>query len=224
MTKEEIFQGQERLQAAIDCGNLMMNGSALLMANLTREYVEEWAKRPDCTLAMPWGCYDGYEGVKRCFTVDHRDINDEGAFELLKGSLSMDSLSGEVIHVAEDCKTARAVYIIHRFETNPTNNELPEHSRKSYWNWGWYGVDFINEDGEWKLWHLRLFPCFKVPFGQNWAEYPYEGFELRMPTCDRPAMPIYVPGKDVLFPDEYPALPKPYKTFADVAPGYGYEL
>lgn len=225
MTKEEIRYQQQRLQAIYDCGNLVMNGSVMLQANLTRDYVGLWADRDDCTLAMPWGCYDGIEGVRRAFTVDKRDIRDDGSLELLKGSLIQDSLSAQVIELAEDGQTCRAVYNLNRMDTTPTNNEIEGLSQKAYWEWGWYGVDFIKTDDGWKIWHLRVFPVFKVPYGQDWAKYQNNySFDLRIPTCDRPPMYCFMYNENQIFPDNYPALPAPYATFADVAPGYGYTL
>lgn len=37
------------------------------------------------------------------------------------------------------------------------------------WLWVRYGVDFIKEAGEWKIWHLQVFPFFKTPFDKRWT-------------------------------------------------------
>lgn len=225
LTLEQIEYGQAKLQAAVDCGNLMMGGSALLTANLTRDYVATWANRDDCQLAMPWGCYDGIEGVTRCYTQDFMDINDEGAAEYLKGSLRMDTLSSEVIEVADDLQTARATYVLHGITNNPSDlKEVPENSYKDYWEWGRIGVDFINEDGTWKIWHMRVYYVFKYRYMTDWAEQPYNTkFEWKkVPAVDHPPLPCYAYNINEVYPNDQPALPEPYKTFADVAPGYGY--
>ena len=106
MTLEELTLGYDRLSAAAECKNLVGIYASLLSENRTREITDLWAKRDDCTLVMPWGCYDGIEGVRRCFTVDHIDIDDVGAFEKLKGIWMMDSLAAECMEVAKDGQTA----------------------------------------------------------------------------------------------------------------------
>lgn len=222
MTIEEITRGQERLKAIDECHNLVMNMSYLLASNLTREFVAEWANRDDDMLVMPWGCYDGIAGVTRCFTVDHKDINDEGAFEALKGSLNCDSITAPIIEIADDGETARGVFVTHRMETTPYHNEIEDRSYQCMWQWGWYGVDFVKEDGAWKIWHLRIYPCFKVDFGQDWAKQEYSGFDLRVPTPDRPAPENYKYNTEEMFPENYPPIPEAYATFGDVAPGYAF--
>lgn len=225
MTLEQIEYGQAKLQAAVDCANLITGGSALLTANLTRDYIDSWAKRDDDTLAMPWGCYTGIEGVTRCYTQDFMDIRDEGAFEYLKGSLRMDTICGEVIEVADDLQTARAAYVLHGMMNNPSDNkELPDNGYKDYWNWGRLGVDFIYEDGAWKIWHMRLYYVHKFRYMTDWTEQPYSNkFDWKKtPTTDRPPLPSYAWNVNEVYPADQPGLPEPYKTFADVAPGYGY--
>ena len=224
MTKEEVYRIQQKLQAVNDCNFLVMNSSVLLGANHPRDYAAQWANRDDCTLATPWGCYNGIEGVRRCYGTDMKDIRDEGAEEFLRGSLNMESINGDVVEVAEDLQTARGIYIYQRGENTPTKNEIPGLERKCYWAWGWYGVDFIREDGQWKIWHVKFFPFMRVPFGKNWTEHEYSGFPLRNPTCDRPPLPFYRYHEEQIFPKNYPPFPQAYKTFADVAPGFGYEL
>ena len=224
MTIEQISLTYEKLEIVNICRNLISRYSFLIGENRMREVADMFARRGDTTVAMPWGCYDGFEGAVRCFTTDHLDIDDDGAFEKLKGIWNMDSLTSVCVEVADDLETARASCVSHRIETNPTENEIPVYSKNSYFCWGRYGFDFIREDGEWKIWHMYLVPVLKMPYLEDWKDYAYKGFELRVPTIDRPAMKTYQWNPNDIAPLADPEPPLPYKTFADVAPGYGYAV
>ena len=63
----------ERLHALQACRNLMGCYSYYHTAFRHIDYVDLWAKRDDDCLEMPWGIYDDYEGVRRCYLEDHDD-------------------------------------------------------------------------------------------------------------------------------------------------------
>ena len=71
---EELKLAFDRLQAIDDCRNLMSRYIYLHNMERHREYaVELWSHREDCRLQMPWGRYDGWEGVAECYLKDHGD-------------------------------------------------------------------------------------------------------------------------------------------------------
>jgi hypothetical protein len=79
----------------------------------------------------------------------------------LPGNLHLHSMMTPVIEVAEDGKTAQGVWdsfgpAIHSLDSGTT------------WLWIKYGVDFVKEDGVWKIWHMEVFPVFSTP----WAVSP----------------------------------------------------
>ena len=63
---EELKLGFARIQAAQDCRNLMAKYLYYHSAGRHAEYVDLWANRDDCALRMPWGQYNGIEGVRQC--------------------------------------------------------------------------------------------------------------------------------------------------------------
>lgn len=214
-TPEQIAAAQDRLFAAQECRNLMGKMSAYLGENRTGRFVSLWADRDDDSLDMPWGGYDGIEGVRRCWTVDIRDIEDEDSFELLKGFWLFDQISTDYIEVAGDGQTAKGVFTSWKLLTNPTYNELGVYSRNSYYVWCKYAVDFLQEDGVWKFWHLRQYLLFKSIYcAGRITDLPYRGFELRKATCDRPPLPAYAWEPDAIYPVDEPALPEPYESFS----------
>ena len=66
----------EKARAYRDCHNIMSTYSYYHSASRHREYMELWAKRDDCTLEMPWGIYDGYDSIYKCYVVDHGSRED----------------------------------------------------------------------------------------------------------------------------------------------------
>ena len=97
---------------------------------------------------------------------------------------------------------------------------------QSFWCYEKYGVDFIREDGAWKIWHMHVFYMFRSPYDSWWTKSgPYQGFLLKETHCDRPVnRPIYNYSLDIIYPLDEPAPPNPYKSFDEVAPGFGYVI
>lgn len=224
---DKLLFDVDRLQAYEDCRNLMGSYATCLSDNRTADIAAMFADRPDCMLEMPWGRYDGKEGIIRCYTIDHMDVREGDNKTWLNGEYTMRYMTTPLIEVAGDGLTARGVFIAHGFETYATLNKREDYRGRTFWNWGRCGVDFILENGEWKFWHVRLCPLVFTEYGKSWEEHrKYDGFGRNSsPAIDGPVVhPIYEWAIDELIFRDTPPLPEPYETFADVAPGYGYKL
>ena len=135
---------------------------------------------------MPWGYYQGIDGVRKCYLEDHGDRNDPEIQNspILKGGMMMHCMNTEIIEVSEDGQTAKAAFFSDGHETyiegrvpgfyDPSVEPVPH----AEWCWGAYAVDFIKDDGEWKIWHMRLYPISKSEYGESWvdAEQPAPDF------------------------------------------------
>lgn len=225
-TLEELSVDCDKASAQWMCKNVMARYMNYYTAFRMADCVALFADRADTTLETQWGCYDGIEGVKRCYLKDHGDRNDPTAAEALKGCMMIRSLDTEAIIVAGDGQTARAVWMAEGAETYGMNIWNKEYACQSFWYHGKYSVDFILENGEWKIWHLHVYNLYRSPCKSWWTICgPYQGFLLREPTCDRSvSKPIYNYSLDIPYPENEPAVPYPYETFADVEPGYGYTI
>ncbi len=76
-------------------------------------------------------------------------------------------------------------------------------------------MDFIKEDGQWKIWHMTMFTDIACPVTGNWGQdkmYPYEGVEIPAPTETGKYYTAY--GEDFISLVD-PPLPEPYDTFAN---------
>jgi hypothetical protein len=219
---DEARQKLEYVHNMNECNKIMGQFQHYLSQNKMVELLGLWSKRPDSSLQALWGCYDGYEGVERCFMVDFGDRRDPRNKEALAGYMYVHATGGEMITIAEDRQTARGKWGC--WGANVLGKVARKGSDKgvAYWNQNDYGVDFIRENDKWKIWHMLEWPQYYTPYDKCWdISDPYTQFPLRKTTEDRPPLrPIYNYSLDAVY--TYMPVPAPYKTFADVAPGYGY--
>ena len=161
----------ERLEAAQACRNLMGKYSYYHTAFRNKEYVELWADRDDCYYRFPFGEYKGIDAIRHCYLVEHGDRSDPGMDQNLKGALMMHEMETEVLEVPEDGQTAKGCWISPGHETMPARDlkegEVPHGD--AHWCWGKYEVEFIKHNGQWKIWHMILYPLFKTSFYKSWA-------------------------------------------------------
>ena len=76
-------------------------------------------------------------------------------------------------------------------------------------------MDFIKEDGQWKIWHMIMFTDIACPLGQNWGTakmYEHEGVMPPEPTESGELYKSF--GEDYVF-EINPPMPEPYDTFAN---------
>lgn len=117
------------------------------------------------------------------------------------GLLDLRALCSPVIEVAADRKTAKGLWLLPGTQTFcPGDQEAP----RGYWVWTKLAVDFLLEDGRWRLWHLWSVPCMAAPAGGSWTDFETGG-DLTMSN------PYSIHGT---YPHP-PAPPKPYATFSE---------
>lgn len=88
-----------------------------------------------------------------------------------------------------------------------------------------YGVDFMKEDGEWKIWHLFVGTDFAVPAGQDLkGDTPLEiERKIAAGEMEKPVHPAAQTKDPAFIPMDayslkynysfYPPLPEPYYSF-----------
>ena len=149
-------------------------------------------------------------------------LKDDPEDELPFGLSYMHTLTTPVIEVAEDGQTAKGVWISPGYITMPTPEKL-----QAYWHWDRYGVDFIKEDGKWKIWHFFVGREFTTPYEKSWVDSALdneEAYEMPLalfkewPGFTEPhaaqlnAFESYSPFKVARL---QPRLPEPYRTFSE---------
>jgi len=171
------------------------------------------------------------------FAASHPEV-DVTPENLGAGSSMFHTNSTPVIEVAEDGKTAKGIwYSIGQVTQTPGGKQTPVHM------WERYGVDFINIDGEWKIWHFLVITDWAAGPGESWAADQQKNPFGPPPTMDADGhgndaaqkggqagemagapkpnvvvntLPVgkYAPPSEVLF------VPQPYRTFSETV-SYG---
>ena len=173
------------------------------------------------------GIWDGAEGIRKAVVLIPQQLDAEYDAAMRKrlpdvpleprsGRLLGAQLSSPVVQVAADGMTAKGLWTILGWETGLTAAGAPE----SFWRGARLGVDFIQEDREWKFWHFQTYPIFYTNYYKSWLETAkepdllpayYEGAF----APDRPSSTAW-PAREV--PDGIwwdPRPPEPYSTFSE---------
>ncbi|MFM6830049.1 MAG: nuclear transport factor 2 family protein [Novosphingobium sp.] len=129
-----------------------------------------------------------------------------------KGKLVFHYLASPLIEVAADGKTAKGLFVMAGVESGLTDvtaaKMAPEFmfvkdvmvDGKRVWMHEImvkYGVDFIRQDGEWKIWHFHCFEVARSPQGMGWI--PFASQSQNNPFSDD-LMYFGEDGKPVMMP------------------------
>jgi len=208
MAQESLEARVERLEAIHEIQNIMGKYEFLLAVGKREEITALFANRDDITFEIGnLGMYKGLEGLRKNPMFDMADMPGFGA-EI--------ALTSSVIEVAGDGKTAKAVWMAPGYETtrNPQTDELT-----AGWVWTKYACDFIKEDGEWKIWHLKNFLVFFAEYHKSWVEAGGEHYLQRVnlglppPGGALPSAHRHAPYDPNAKPEMLPAFPEPYETY-----------
>lgn len=160
MSELTLEQRVFRNEAYREIQNVMGKYVFYRMYDMLEETTRLFSSRPDTTVEMPWGIYQGSDAAWRCFVADHSTSPEEHV-----GSMTIHDVCTPVIEIAGDCKTAKAVWISPGLATahGPAG-------KKGLWAWLRYGCDFIYEDGVWHIWHMHKYGLFTVPTDKSWTD------------------------------------------------------
>lgn len=194
----------EKLKIIEECQHLMGRYMAIHTASEQKNGWKLYADRADSSHESHSGYFVGIDAIR-----EYLDPQGENPFQMqLEGTFFEHDLCTPTIAVAEDLQTARGVWFSPGVESfgGMGENGKP----KAVWCWSKYAVDFIRENGEWKLWHTHFYATFITPFGTSWVDTPAE--ERGGSGNDDPGAKsnIYDPNK--VF-KAIPEAPMPYETF-----------
>lgn len=206
---EALKAENERLKAARECENLMATYCYLGSAHRLADYMKLWAEREDTMLEMPWGVYEGYAGVCRCYLKDHTDRNAPDAEAELKGTMFIHPMTTCKLTVAGDGRTARGAWISPGVEAV---------NGSAMWCLSKYAVDFILTPGGWRIWHMKLYPVFLTPYDTPFTVKD-TGFGMGEVHPDRgPSAPRYDYDLDAMYPYNEPVIPQEFEHFEELEP------
>lgn len=236
MTLEERIEKLElenvRLDALNQIQNLVATYAFYHAANMNTECVDLFAKKtPGVAIDIPHvGVFEGENAAERCYKYAHNaQMKTE---EDKKGFMMVRPFTTPLIQVAKDGMTAQGAWISPGISTGGN----PKVGYGANWAWIKYACDFVNENGTWKIWHLRAYGIFLTDFHKSWVETSIEkqnedpkAAEERAKmmaerkknmdprcVCDRSNDDYaWEYGTDKVYPVDQPTPFKPYDTWDD---------
>lgn len=172
-----------------------------------KDIIPLWAKPGTPNIRSQYsnlGVYNKWESI----TQYHRDRPSP------PGKLVFHYVTTPVIEVAADGQTAKGLWIVNGLESGLTD---PEHAKnmpawmfekqevngKKVWMHNVYlkyGVDFIRQDGEWKIWHFHCFEIARAPYSMGWIPFAAvaqdDSFNFDLMYIGENGKPIFMPKPD----------------------------
>jgi hypothetical protein len=229
----QLEKENERLKAIQEVQNVMSMHEFYHSANMHKEEVDNiWAhKTPGVALESVQGRWEGLDAITKFYVDDYLkrgkyqlqemrkqfpEIEDKPENEWI-GAQVMHTLTTPIIQVAEDGQTAKGVWVSPGCSTIAADGKL-----RAIWYFDRYGVDFVKEDGEWKIWHMLICTDFVTPFEKSWVENTLnpsvtfgepEGEDSPPPTPNAAMLHPYKPYSPFEVAQFAPRPPLPYRTF-----------
>jgi hypothetical protein len=193
-----------------------------------------WSSREDVSLGVNNGYYVGPASVRGYYAAIEAETalasrlirarfpeklgekSDEECFGV--GQISYRPIDTPVIEVADDLQTAKGIWVVRGLVEKVTTA-----GPVSFWDFSYWAVDFILEDGAWHIWHMLDLHEVDCRQGINLTDTPeslpedpafVEMASVSMPEPDRPCVLRQVYGAGRPFAPS-PRIPEPYKTFAE---------
>lgn len=232
MTKKSLEAMVQRLNNIHDIQNIMSLHEYYHTAGMHKEEVEEiWAQK---TPGVSWetgdlGRFEGIEAIRSIY-VDGKEMVGEANLKEMRelypqieddpknkniGTMNVHMLTTPMIEVAEDGKTAKGIWMSPGHVTQVRGGKLA-----ACWMWEKYAVDFVKEDGKWKIWHFHVYTDFQTPYDKSWVENSLEpklppAFPPDFPKSNKPMTVDYPQYSPFTVPKNEPRPPVPYETFND---------
>jgi hypothetical protein len=183
----------------------------------------------------PMGIQDGLALIKKNYGTDHLERKKELLAELSKIYPELENIpentgagsewaihtqTTAIIEIAGDGKTAKGLWYSPGIMQALTikDGKVDTHGG---WFWEKYGVDFVKEDGKWKIWHIQMCydntpPGWGADMQPPAGPHPPEREENQMPfslQMSRENPDPYKPWSPTSVPKIQPRFPEPYYTF-----------
>jgi len=109
-----------------------------------------------------WAQTSGYWKGMDHIMANYGSTTNNGAMPDAEGGFIWHTITTPVVEIAEDRQTAKGIWytpgIVGEYKEDGTNS--------SQWMWEKYGVDFVRENGKWKVWHMKVYTDFSAPVGE----------------------------------------------------------
>ena len=171
-------------------------------AEMEEIWVQEYENQMTASFGQNQGFYVGYGSIWDAYVTGHDDSwlssakryctnnnidvsgwTDEQILEVYGGvgQLLLHVTTTAIIEIAEDGQTAKGYWY--------SPGMIAESGSSGNTIWEAYGVDFVKENGEWKMWHLHMFTDFMGSFYLTLGGSSGEPNTSVTPTSDGSAEP-----------------------------------
>ena len=149
-----------------------------------------WSKRSDVSLGINEGYYVGQDAIRGYYSAIEAETalasrlirarfpkklgekSEDECFGV--GQISYRPIDTPVIEVADDLQTAKGIWVVRGLVEKITTA-----GPVSFWDFSYWAVDFILEDGAWKIWHMLDLHEINSRQGLNFTDIP----EPPIPAC-----------------------------------------
>ncbi len=178
----------------------VMNG----LSTIKRAYGEENEQRKK----------DALEKLSKISDVENTPENIGAGYEWV-----IHTNTTPIIVIADDGKTAKGMWYSPGIGLMADlEGEKPKANGTFFWEK--YAVDFIKEDGRWKIWHMQMVYDYTPKLNGDWLDFSDKGGAEAGERGDLPegfsepeySYPAYSPERAATM---YPKLPEPYATFSE---------
>ena len=199
---QQLLTRVQRLEDQLEIQKLQSKYAHCLFTQKFDRIVEECFAKHVADVSVEFsdsGVYRGMESVRALYAAFAATKNIPGYFILHMAV-------NPYIEIAADGLSARSHWL---------SPGAAGSASSASWIWGPYYVDYVKEDGAWRIAHSNLAPLFRNRYETSWATAPDHG-TVRGPIAVKPDEPttLYRPYNEVkqerdIF-KHHPRLPEPY--------------
>lgn len=154
---DEVAKAALKAADYAELNNLMSLHSWYHAAFMNGDEIEKiWSKRDDIIWAQSMGYWKGKESIMNYYGVKATE-------ETKSGGYVRHTITSGVVEIAEDRQTAKGIWY------TPGGGGMAKEDGTLDFGWMWekYGVDFIREDGQWKIWHMKVYTDWAMPLYES---------------------------------------------------------
>lgn len=151
----------DRVVALQAVNNLMGRYSHMLETRNTYELESLFAMKTD---GVSWRRPNGPIGIE-AMKAHFKDQKDNPGNSV--GRMQLHAMLTPIVEIAEDGNTAKGVW-------DSWGPGVRDGNSDHIWGWVKYGVDFVKEGNEWKIWHMQVYPVFMTAYNKGIAQQAKE--------------------------------------------------
>lgn len=191
-------------------------------------WVQDGANRKTACLGYNWGYYVGFDAISNAYVVGHNrrrhveldyyckaNPGTENSRNMLGiGALQLQPLLTPLIEVALDGKTAKGAWFVFGLDASIQ----PDGSAIAYWTYDKLGVDFVKEEGAWKIWRLCQTTDAIVESGTAYRDQTGVMADGDLPWQQffgAPTIPFTLHDPKLNWSDNFPPEPHEYTTMTE---------